>query len=74
MLKKENSIMNYCGTGNFRLEYIFTIFVRQASLAKFNVYRTFCDVIRYAAIHTKAMCWTAEKRNNSSNETSFPLK
>ena len=50
----------YCRTGNFRLEYIFAIFVRQASLAKFNVYRTFCHVIRYAAIHTDATYWTAE--------------
>ena len=41
-----STIAKYCRTGNFRLEYIFAIFVRQASLTKFDVYQTFCHVIR----------------------------
>ena len=47
MYNKNSQQMNdYCRMGNFRLEGIFAIFVRQATLPRFNIERQSCDVFK----------------------------
>ena len=52
---------------NFRLEYIFAVFVRQAILTKF-----FCHVIIYAAMDSEPTCSAIEKKQK--NEIVFLTK